>query len=364
MKLKEITDFLEEYAPLQLQEPYDNAGLLTGSPGQNIDKALITLDVTDAVMDEAIAKGCQLIIAHHPLIFKPIKQLTGATQVEQLIIKSIKNDLALYAMHTNLDNVKNGVNKMLAEKLGLKNTRVLAPADSGLKKLVTFCPNEYAPKVREAIFEAGAGYIGNYDNCSYNLKGEGTFRALEGANPFVGKKNEIHTEKETRIETIVPDFKINNVVKAMIAVHPYEEVAYDIYPLDNMNVNTGAGMLGETEKETDAIFFLEKVKRVLKSDVIRYSHFTEKSIRKVALCGGSGSFLIPDAYRSGADIFITGDVKYHDFFGYEGKMVIADAGHYETEQFTKELIHSILKKKFPTFALLISVLNTNPVNVL
>ena len=364
MKLKEITNVLEEYAPLALQESYDNAGLLTGSPDREISKVLITLDVTNEVMDEAIQQKCEMIIAHHPLIFKPLKRLTGDDETQQLIIKAIKNDIALYAVHTNMDNVINGVNGILAKKLGLKNTRILAVREDGLKKLVTFCPDDYAAKVREAIFSAGAGHIGNYDSCSYNLKGEGTFRGLEGTNPFVGKKGELHIEKEIRIETIVPDHKLNAVINAMLEAHPYEEVAYDIYPLDNNNNNTGAGIIGEPEAETEEKEFLEKVKNVLKANIIRHTSFIGKKVKKVAICGGSGSFLIQQAFLSGADIFITADIKYHDFFGYEGKMVIADAGHYETEQFTKELIYSILKEKFPNFALLISEVNTNPVRIL
>ncbi|NOX84808.1 MAG: Nif3-like dinuclear metal center hexameric protein [Chlorobi bacterium] len=364
MKIKEITNRLEEYAPLTLQEPYDNAGLLTGSPDGETSKVLITLDVTHEVMDEAIGKGCNLIIAHHPLIFKALKRLTGDDETQQLIIKAIKNDIALYAIHTNIDNVIDGVNGMLAQKLGLKNIRILTTKEGGLKKLVTFCPDNYADKVRGAIFQAGGGHIGNYDSCSYNLKGEGTFRGLEGANPFVGKKGEIHFEKETRIETIVPDYKINAVIRAMLEAHPYEEVAYDVYPLDNENNRTGAGIIGEPEDNTGEKEFLERVKRILKADVIRHSPLRGKKVSKVAICGGSGSFLIQQAYRAGADIFITGDVKYHDFFGYAGRMVIADAGHYETEQFTKELIYSVLKENFPNFALLISEVNTNPVRIL
>ncbi len=364
MKIKEITNRLEEYAPLTLQEPYDNAGLLTGSPDRETNKVLITLDVTHEVMDEAIGKGCDMIVAHHPLIFKALKRLTGDDESQQLIIKAIKNDIALYAVHTNIDNVLNGVNGILAQKLGLKNTHILATKKGGLKKLVTFCPDNYADKVREAIFLAGAGHIGNYDSCSYNLKGEGTFRGLEGTNPFVGIKGEIHFEKETRIETIVPDYKINAVINAMLVAHPYEEVAYDVYPLENENSKTGAGIIGEPGEETGERKFLEKVKNILKTGAIRHSQLTGKKVGKVAICGGSGSFLTQQAFRAGADIFITGDVKYHDFFGYAGKMVIADAGHYETEQFTKELIYSILKENFPNFALLISEVNTNPVRIL
>jgi len=364
MKIKDITTFLEEYAPLSLQEPYDNSGLLIGTESQTISKALITLDVTDAVMDEAITEKCNLIIAHHPLIFKDIKSLTGKNYVEKLIVKAIKNDISIYAIHTNLDNVWKGVNGMLAEKLGLTNTKILSVNDKGLKKLVTFCPVEHANKVRKAMFDAGAGYIGNYDNCSYNITGEGTFRGMEGTEPFVGKKGALHFEKEIRIETIVPDYKTGKVIQAMLAAHPYEEVAYDIYSLDNSDARIGAGMIGELQKETDPVTFLKHIKSILNSKIIKHSPPVDRKIKRIAICGGSGSFLIHRAFSAGADIFITGDVKYHDFFEYNGQMIIADAGHYETEQFTKELLHTVLKEKFPTFALLISQAVTNPVNII
>ena len=364
MIINEICSCIEQYAPPVLQESYDNSGLLIGSPDTEIDKALITLDVTEAVIDEAIDNKCGLIIAHHPLIFKGLKRLTGSSLTEQLVVKAIKADIAIYAVHTNLDNVINGVNGKLAEKLGLINSKVLSVREGGLKKLVVFCPPEYAEKVRDALFTAGAGHIGNYDSCSYNVSGKGSFRGLEGADPFVGAKGKLHFEEEIRIETIVPNFKIGVVLKAMTNAHPYEEVAYDIYPLDNSNQNIGAGMIGELENEQDPASFLAYVKKTLHSKVIKHSPLIGKKIKKVAICGGSGSFLINDAYRAGADIFITGDIKYHDFFEYNGQMTIADAGHYETEQFTKELLHSILKEKFPNFALLNSGIHTDPVSVL
>ena len=364
MKLKDITKFLEDYAPLSLQESYDNSGLLLGLPEAEINKAIITLDITNEVIDEAIDSKCELIIAHHPLIFKGLKSLTGKTYVEKLVVKAIKNDIAIYAIHTNLDNIQDGVNGILAEKLGLKNTSILVSSNNGFKKLVTFCPVKHAEKVREAMFNVGAGHIGNYDSCSYNLMGEGSFRGLEGANPYVGSKGEIHFEKEIRIETIVPDFKIGKVIHAMKAAHPYEEVAYDVYPLDNKNTAIGAGMIGELVTEMQAKDFLLHLKEMLNCNVIRFNSLIDRKIKKVAICGGSGSFLIESAYRSGADIFVTGDVKYHDFFDHQGKMIIADAVHYETEQFTKELLHAILKENFPNFALLISSTVTNPVNVL
>jgi len=364
MKVKNIASALEDFAPLMFQESYDNSGLLIGSYDKEIDRALVTLDVTDAVLDEAIREKCGLIIAHHPLIFKGIKSLTGQNPVERLILKAIRNDIAIYAIHTNLDNMQNGVNGILSSKLGLYNTRVLSLSGIGLKKLVTFCPVDHSEKVRNAMFKAGAGHIGNYDSCSYNITGEGTFRGLEGTDPFVGEKGELHSEKEIRIETIVPDYLLNEVINAMLNIHPYEEVAYDIYPLENQDTRIGAGMIGELNEEKDAILFLKDVKSILNCKVIRYNKLIDRKIKRVAICGGSGSFLIKKAYDSGADIFITGDVKYHDFFDFVGEMIIVDAGHYETEQFTKELLVTILKEKFSNFALLISQVVTNPVNVL
>ncbi len=364
MKISEISNVLEEVAPINLQESYDNSGLLIGSYNQEINKALITLDVSEAVIDEAIRENCELIIAHHPLIFKGIKKLTGSNLTERLIVKAIKNDIAIYAIHTNLDNVSQGVNKKLAEKLNLHDLKILQQGKSELKKLVTFCPVEHLEKVRTAMFEAGAGHIGKYSDCSFNTSGTGSFKALDGSNPFVGEHGKIHLEEEVKIETIVADYRISAVVKAMVKAHPYEEVAYDIYPLNNVNPLTGAGMIGSLNKEEDAAVFLKKVKQSLGTPYIRHNFLVHRKVKKVAICGGSGSFLIDAAYRAGADIFITGDIKYHDFFEYRGEMTIADAGHFETEQFTKDLLYDILKQKFPNFALQISRIDTNPVSFL
>jgi len=364
MKVKDITNILEQYAPLSLQESYDNAGLITGFPGQKIEKALISLDVTDDVLNEAINNGVQLIIAHHPVVFKSLKKLTGKNLTERLVIKAIKNNIAIYAIHTNLDNVSNGVNAKLGQKLGLTNLKVLSPGASGLKKLVVFCPVEHAGKVRQSMFEAGAGHIGNYDNCSFNATGDGTFRAGKGANPFTGEIGKIHFEKEMKVETVVPAYRLYQVLQAMLSSHPYEEVAYDIYSLDNSFAGTGAGMVGELNKEMPLFDYLKRVKQTLGAEVIKHNALTNKIIKKVAFCGGSGSFLIHDAFRIGADVYITSDIKYHDFFEYQNEMTIVDAGHYETEQFTKELLYEIIKEKFPTFALQISETSTNPVSFL
>ncbi len=363
MKIKEITRYLEHLSPLNLQESYDNSGLLLGSQDREVRKALITLDITHAVLDEAINEGTGLIIAHHPLIFKGLKRLNGGNLVEDLVIKAIKNDLAVYAVHTNLDNVAEGVNLRLAKQLGLLNTRILAPSGK-LKKLVVFVPENHTEVVREAMLNAGAGYIGRYSHCSFGAHGEGSFKALEGTHPFVGKQDEIHFEKETRLESIVPDYLINTVLHAMLAVHPYEEVAYDIYPLENPGTDVGAGMIGELPVAILPLDFLSEVKKKLGAQHLRHGMLVRRKVKKVAICGGSGSFLMEKAFVSGADAFVTADLKYHDFFLYQNKMLLVDAGHYETEQFTKDLLFDLLTKKFPNFALQISKYNTNPISFL
>ena len=361
MKINELSRYLENFAPLALQESYDNSGLLIGSPEKEVERALITLDVTREVMDEAIALGFGLIIAHHPLIFKGLKRLRGGNLVEDLVIKAVKNDVAVYAIHTNLDNIAEGVNARLSLQLGLKNTRILSPAGK-LKKLVVFCPESHADVVREAVLNAGAGHIGNYSHCSYATGGEGSFMALEGTHPFVGKQGEIHFEKEVRLEAIVPESLLDVVLQSMLVAHPYEEVAYDIYALENTGANAGAGMIGELPEAMAPADFLQWVKAHLGAQALRHGLLIGRKVKKVAIAGGSGSFLMGKAFASGADAFVTADLKYHDFFHFQKQMILIDAGHYETEQFTKDLLFELLTKKFPNFALQISKFNTNPVS--
>ncbi len=362
MILKELLDYFEYLAPSALQESYDNSGLQVGSPEKEIAKALICLDVTPAVVNEAISAGCDLIISHHPLIFSGLKKITGAHSTEKVIIEAIKHDIAIVSLHTNLDNIALGVNHRLGQVMGLKNLKILQPQKGQLRKLVTFCPQSHAEKVRAAIFEAGAGHIGDYDCCSFNLEGKGTFRAGKDTNPFVGQKDEMHFEPEVRIETILPAYLERKVVNAMIKSHPYEEVAYDIYLLENVFEKIGSGMVGELEIPLSENDFLEILKKNLKTPSLRHTAFTGQAIKKVAFCGGAGGFLLGDALKAGAQAFVTGDLKYHQFFEAEGKILIADAGHYETEQFTKELLYDIVNKNFSKFALLISGVHTNPVN--
>lgn len=361
-KLANIIQQLEILAPLAYQETYDNSGLITGSPNMTITGALVCLDSTEAVIEEAIRSGCNLVIAHHPIVFSGIKKLNGKNYVERTIIKAIKNDIAIYAIHTNLDNVRNGVNKVICDRLGIKSTIVLSPKNNLLKKLVTYCPKNQADIVKSALFNAGAGFIGNYDECSFTSNGTGTFRGNELSKPVVGEKGVRHHEAESRIEVIFENQRIGILLKALRASHPYEEIAYDIYSLDNQYNDVGSGMIGEFAKPITSTAFLELLKSTMLTGCIRYTRAEKSMIQRVAVCGGSGSFLLAAAIQSGADAFVTADFKYHQFFDGEGKILIADIGHYESEQFTKELIYNYLKEKFTTFALRLSELNTNPIN--
>lgn len=350
-----VKDFLalfEEEAPLALQEQYDNAGLLVGSPEQAVKNVMLCLDLSEAIVEEAAERGCGLIIAHHPVIFKGLKSLVTRTGVERIVVSAIRKGISIMAMHTNLDNVFHGVNHMLAEKIGLENLRVLRPVEGDLCKIVTFCPLSHAQAVREAMFESKAGHIGNYDSCSFNSEGFGTFRALEGADPFVGQIGTIHSEPEIRIETIVPLHQLTAVIAAMKNAHPYQEVAYDVYPLKNANQGIGAGMMGTLKEPKSEIEFLKHLGEVLGIPALRHNALRGRMISKVAICGGSGAFLLPDARKAGADAFVTADIKYHDFF--DAGLLLVDAGHYETEQFTPQLMARMIKKKFPTFAVLFS----------
>ena len=362
MKLHELTNHLESLAPLDYQEAYDNAGLLVGSPDKVVNQALLSLDCTEAVVDEAIELGCDVIVSHHPIVFKGLKRFNGSTYVERVVMKAIKHDIALYAIHTNLDNVKGGVNSKLAERLELFDTRILRPKDGLLRKLAVFVPLGHVEPVREALFSAGAGNIGRYDACSFNTKGYGTFRAGDGADPFVGQQGEHHREEEVRIEVVYPAVKERAVLRGLFEAHPYEEVAYDLYRLQNSYEGVGSGLVGRLEKPMEEGDFLRLLKEQLGSKVIRHTALRGTPVADVAVCGGAGSFLLGEAIRSGADVFVTADYKYHEFFDAEGKIVIADVGHFESEQFTQQLLLEIIQKKFPTFAVRLTGMDTNPIN--
>lgn len=364
MMIRDIATFLNNEIPLSLQESYDNAGLLTGEPETELSGILICMDVTEEVVEEAISKNLNMIVAHHPLIFKPLKSITGKGPEERAIIRALRHHIAIYAAHTNLDHRWGGVSFALAEQLGLINVQVLRPLSAHLKKLVSFCPTEHLEEVRKALFAAGAGKIGNYDACSFNSDGYGTFRAGEDSRPFVGSVGELHREPEVRVETIFPDWAQADVLRALRESHPYEEVAYDIYTLDNTHPLIGPGVKGKLPEPMPVAAFLDLVRRITGIPNLRYSNGRAELIETVALCGGAGSFLIGDALRIGAQAFITGDLKYHDFFIPGGEMMLVDAGHFETEQFARNILKQMLSENFPTFAVLISDVNTNPVNYL
>jgi dinuclear metal center YbgI/SA1388 family protein len=364
MKLKELCSFLDSAIPLSYQEGYDNSGLQIGVPDSEVNSILLAIDITEDVIDEAVTNDCNAIISHHPLIFSPIKRLSGASMPERIVSKAIKNDIAIYSAHTNLDSIPGGVSYKMAEKLGLENVRVLAPLQKKLLKLIVFIPENYLDKVKDAVFEAGAGVNGNYDRCSFGTPGTGSFRPGEDSNPFVGKKGKIHFEREVRFETILHSELKEKVIAAILKTHPYEEPAYDIISLENDNTEGGLGCLGRLKEAMDKNAFLEFVANVFSARCIRYSKFAGSKISKVALCGGSGTSLLREAISSGADAFVTADIRYHTFFDAENRILLADIGHYESEKFSVEILYNLIIKKFPTFALRFSEINTNPINYL
>ncbi len=364
MKLKKITNYLEEIAPLEYQESYDNSGLLLGDYNIDIKGVLITLDITEEVVEEAILNGFNMIVSHHPILFNGIKSITGRNYIERIILKAIQHNIALYSIHTNLDNIINGVNGAIAKKLKLKKCRVIQPKSDILRKLVVYCPKKNTNQLRDALFVAGAGSLGKYDKCSFMSIGEGTFRAGIDANPYLGNIGDFHIEKEDKLEVIYPRNKELHLLSAMKDNHPYEEIAYQIYAICNLDNLVGNGIIGELNKPIKTIDFLTSLKATMNTEVIRHTAIVKDYINKVAVCGGSGSFLLKKAINQGADIFISSDFKYHQFFDSEDNIIIADIGHYESEQYTKELIYDLLTKKFIKFAVQLSQVNTNPVNYL
>lgn len=361
-KIKDVIQYLESVAPPSYQEDYDNSGLLTGDASKEVTGVLVSLDTTEDIIREAVEKKCNLVISHHPIIFKGLKKLTGTNYVERTIIEAIRNDIAIYAIHTNLDNVAHGVNQKIAQKIGLNNTTILRPAVSGLSKIVTFVPAENTAGVISALGEIGAGIIGNYEECSFRVTGKGTFRPNEQADPHLGETEKLNEVEEERVEMIFPTHLTNAVISGLKEHHPYDEVAYYLTDLENQDPAIGAGMIGDLKKEMAMPEFLAHLKSVMELPLIRHTADTGKKISKVAVCGGAGGFLLRQAIQEQADIFVTSDIKYHEFFDAENVIVLADIGHYESEVFTKELIGELLTEKFTNFAVSLSETVTNPVN--
>ena len=361
MIISEVTSFLEEMAHPSLQESYDNTGLIVGYPTIDCKGILVSLDVTEEVIDEAVAKGCNLVIAHHPIVFKGLKRIPGSGYVGRIVTSAIKKDINIYALHTNLDNVIEGVNGMIASKLGLLSQKVLDEKPGMLKKLYTYVPLKHLEAVRDSIFQTGAGQLGKYSECSFTTAGRGTFKAGEGADPFTGEIGKRHEEEEVRLEIIFPSWKETEVIRALKSSHPYEEVAYEVISLDNRYAALGSGLVGELPSEVSEKEFLQQLHRAFEVPVLRHTALTGQKIKTVAICGGAGSFLTSKALAAGAQVFVSADFKYHEFFDAEGRILIADIGHYESEQYTIDLLKAKLEEKFPNFAVLKTGVNTNPV---
>ena len=362
IKVKDVASAMENIAPLAYAEDFDNVGLLVGDYNDEVTGILVALDTTPEVVEEAIEKKCNLIVSFHPIIFSGLKKLNGKTYVEKAVMLAIKNGINIYATHTALDNSKIGVNFQISEQLKLNQTKILIPKANTIKQLITYAPTENAEAVKNVLYKAGAGKIGNYDSCGFEVSGKGNFRPIDGANPFIGENGKLETVTETRIEVIMPQHAEADIMAALFASHPYEEVAYSVISLTNKNQYVGIGMIGELDEAMSEIEFFTYLKQQMNTPVIRHSNLLNKKIKKVAVLGGSGAFAIKNAIAAGADIYITADLKYHDFFSAENKIVLADIGHFESEQFTKNLITTYLKENFTNFVVFNSGINTNPVN--
>ncbi len=361
MIVREVADILEELCPLSLAEDFDNVGLLVGDPSREVSGILVTLDALEEVVDEAIAKDLNLILTFHPIIFKGLKRLNGSNYIERAVIKAIENKINIFSVHTALDNVMQGVNGRICEVLGIRDPKILLPRSGSIKKLVSYVPEEALHQVREALFKAGGGNIGNYSHCSFSVRGKGSFRPEEGSVPTTGKIGETEVTDEYQIHMTFPSRLEKPILKSLFESHPYEEVAYEITTLDNTHQLEGMGMIGALDKPLKEVDFLSLVKERMKCGSIRHSALLGKPVHRVAVLGGSGGFAIEAAKAQGADLFLTSDLKYHQFFQAEKKMVLADIGHYESEQYTKNLLAEYLTKKIPNFAIALSESKTNPI---
>lgn len=364
MIIQDVIHHLEKLAPLAYAEDFDNVGLLIGNKNQKLTGVLVTLDTLETVVDEAIANKCNLIVSFHPIIFKGLKKINGSNYVERVILKAIKNDIAIYAIHTALDNSLQGVNDIICNTLGIQNKKILLPQQATIKKLTTYVPQKDADALRSALFNVGAGNIGNYENCSFNTKGTGTFKGNEASNPKVGARGEYRQEQEIQISVTFQKHLERQILNALFENHPYEEVAFEVTTLDNYNQHIGMGMVGELQKEMKTEDFLQFVKQKMNVTCIKHSNLNKDKVKRIAVLGGSGSFAIAAAKSQKADVFITADLKYHDFFSAEDQIILADIGHYESEQFTKTFLANYLSKKITNFAIVLSKINTNPVKYL
>ncbi len=364
MIIQDVINHLEKLAPLAYAEDFDNVGLLIGDRNTQLTGVMVTLDTLESVVDEAIERQCNLIVSFHPIIFKGLKKINGANYVERVVLKAIKHDISIYAIHTALDNSLQGVNDIICDTLGIGNKKILLPQKGTIKKLTTYVPKKDADGLRVALFKSGAGQIGNYEDCSFNTEGVGTFRGNDASDPKVGERFEYRQEQETQISVTFQKHLEHHILKTLLEHHPYEEVAYEVTTLDNYNQHIGIGMVGELANDMATEDFLQFVKQKMNVSCIKHSELTTDKVKRIAVLGGSGSFAIAAAKSAKADVFITADLKYHDFFSAENQIILADIGHYESEQFTKTFLAHYLSKKITNFAVVLSTINTNPVKYL
>ncbi|MBI4536287.1 MAG: Nif3-like dinuclear metal center hexameric protein [Ignavibacteriae bacterium] len=365
MTVREIQDVIEHWAPREIAWGQDNVGLQIGNPASRLLGILIALDVTEKIITEARRHRANLIISHHPLLFKAPRSITPRNQVGRCIDALVKSGIALYSAHTNLDFAHGGTSWAIAEALGLTAVDFLYKPYKVQRKIVTFVPTDHVDRVAVAMAEAGAGRIGNYDNCSFRMLGTGTFKANERANPVVGSKNVLEKVAETRLEMVVDQWLVPGVLKALKQAHPYEEVAHDVYPTENESDAFGMGIIGMLVRPMTLKSLLALIKKKLGARALRCTGSLNHKVSRIAACGGSGSELLDEAVRARADAFITADVKYHTFHDANGRIALIDAGHYETEHLVvqtmaKKLAQEMRRMRIhvPVFA---SRTSTNPI---
>ncbi|MEG1409914.1 MAG: Nif3-like dinuclear metal center hexameric protein [Terrisporobacter sp.] len=365
MKLNDLIKKIENKYPLNLAYDWDNVGLLVGDFDAEVKKILVSLEANENVIEEAIKNNVDLIVTHHPFIFRKLNKINTRDLKGKLIHKLIKNDIALYSMHTNFDIAFDGLNDYFMEIMGFENTKVLDITNSEvLHKIAVYVPLTHELVIREALGDVGAGHIGNYSHCTFNTPGVGTFRPEENANPFIGKIRETEEVKEVKIETIVPQSILQKTIDKMIKAHPYEEVAYDVYKLENKGNSVGLGRYTTLNQVMDLQSLCEKIKLKLNMDHIRVVGELNTKIKKVAVVTGAGSDMVSLAKSKNCNVIITGDVKYHEAQdALDMGMCIIDCGHFDTEDIFKDVIKRFLDT-FESVEIVKSEVNLNPFKII
>ncbi len=365
MRVRDIQEIMEAWAPREIAWEDDNVGLQIGNSDKKVQRVLVVLEISFELLAEAKRKKVDLIITHHPLLFQPLKSITESTNSGRFVRQIIQSEIAVYSAHTNLDFTRGGVSFVLAERLGLTGVDFLHRTSGGMKKVSVFVPPDHVEAVAEQMASAGAGVIGNYEKCSYRTLGTGTFQAQKGATPSLGSVGQFETIPEVRLEMLVPNWRLPAVIKGMFDTHPYEEVAYDVYPLDNEPRDFGAGAVGDLEAPVRLLEFIDRVKDILKAHQVRFTGDSASRVKRIAVCGGSGGSLLPAALKAKADAFVTADVKYHTFQEARKKIALVDAGHYETERpildVVAERLRRAIKERGDEVKVLVASTLTSPI---